>query len=248
MIRVALRGLAGRKLRTVLTAIAIVLGVAMMSGAYVLTDTIDKAFDAIFVESYAGTDAVVTGKDAGFSFEGESGAAAADPGGRPRAASADVDGVEVAAGSVQDFQTKLLQAGRRGDRHGRRAVVRVRHRDRARVRPLQPAQPRRGPLAVAAAARSRSTRASPTTRTSSSATGSASRRSARRRSSRSSASRKYGELSSLGGATFAIFDVPTAQALLDKEGQLDAVQAAAEDGVTPEQLDAADPRPSSATT
>ena len=62
MIRVALRGLAGRKFRTVLTAIAIVLGVAMMSGAYVLTDTIDKAFNAIFVESYSGTDAVVTGK------------------------------------------------------------------------------------------------------------------------------------------------------------------------------------------
>src|ERR671910_723079 len=64
MIRVALRGLSGRKLRTVLTAIAIVLGVAMMSGAYVLTDTIDKAFNAIFVESYAGTDAVVSGEDA----------------------------------------------------------------------------------------------------------------------------------------------------------------------------------------
>ena len=61
---VALRGMAGRKLRAVLTAFAIVLGVAMMSGAYVLTDTIDKAFDTIFVESYAGTDAVVTGKSA----------------------------------------------------------------------------------------------------------------------------------------------------------------------------------------
>ena len=71
MIRVALRGLAGRKFRTVLTAIAIVLGVAMMSGAYVLTDTIDKAFNAIFVESYAGTDAVVSGKGADISFEGE---------------------------------------------------------------------------------------------------------------------------------------------------------------------------------
>jgi hypothetical protein len=51
VIRVALRGLAGRKLRAALTALAIVLGVAMMSGAYVLTDTIDKAFDTIFVES-----------------------------------------------------------------------------------------------------------------------------------------------------------------------------------------------------
>ena len=33
-----------------LTALAIVLGVAMVSGTYVLTDTIDKAFDAIFTE------------------------------------------------------------------------------------------------------------------------------------------------------------------------------------------------------
>src|ERR671910_684366 len=47
---------------------------------------------------------------------------------------------------------------------------------------------------------------------------------------------QYGDLSSLGGATFAIFDVPTAQALLDKEGELDAVQAAAETGVPPEEL------------
>ncbi len=38
-------------------------------------------------------------------------------------------------------------AGRRGDRHRWRAVLCVRDRDRARVRPLQPAQPRRGPLA-----------------------------------------------------------------------------------------------------
>jgi len=70
--RAALRGMAGRKLRTILTAVAIVLGVAMMSGAYILTDTIDKAFDTIFVESYAGTDAVVSGKSPEFSFEGES--------------------------------------------------------------------------------------------------------------------------------------------------------------------------------
>ena len=47
---------------------------------------------------------------------------------------------------------------------------------------------------------------------------------------------KYGDLSSIGGATFAILDVPTAQKLLDKEGQLDSVQVAAEDGVTPEEL------------
>ena len=43
MKRVALKGLAGRKLRSLLTALAIVLGVAMVSGTFILTDTIQKA-------------------------------------------------------------------------------------------------------------------------------------------------------------------------------------------------------------
>ena len=60
----ALKGLLGRKLRTALTAFAIVLGVAMVSGTYVLTDSIDKAFDSIFTESRAGSTAVITGKSA----------------------------------------------------------------------------------------------------------------------------------------------------------------------------------------
>jgi putative ABC transport system permease protein len=61
MTRVALRGLLGRKLRAVLTAIAIVLGVAMVTGTFVLTDTIDRAFTTIFSSAYDDTDAVVTG-------------------------------------------------------------------------------------------------------------------------------------------------------------------------------------------
>jgi putative ABC transport system permease protein len=64
LIKVALKGLAGRKLRAVLTAFAIVLGVAMVSGTYVLTDTIKKGFDTIFTVSYQNADAVVTGKTA----------------------------------------------------------------------------------------------------------------------------------------------------------------------------------------
>ena len=64
MTRVALRGILGRKLRTVLTAVAIVLGVAMVSGTFVLTDSIDKAFNHIFTEVRKGSDAVITGKAA----------------------------------------------------------------------------------------------------------------------------------------------------------------------------------------
>jgi putative ABC transport system permease protein len=71
----ALRGLLGRKLRTVLTAIAIVLGVATVSGTYVLTDSIDKAFHSIFFETRAGSDAVISGKSA-FDLTGDSGSLA----------------------------------------------------------------------------------------------------------------------------------------------------------------------------
>ena len=64
MTRVALKGLAGRKLRAFLTAVAIVRGVAMISGTYVLTDTIKSAFSTVFTQVYKHTDAIVTGKSA----------------------------------------------------------------------------------------------------------------------------------------------------------------------------------------
>src|ERR671937_456257 len=64
MLSVTLKGLAGRKIRAVLTGLAIVLGVAMMSGTFVLTDTINNAFTSIFTQSYKNADAVVSGKTA----------------------------------------------------------------------------------------------------------------------------------------------------------------------------------------
>jgi putative ABC transport system permease protein len=64
MIKVALAGLLGRKLRTALTAFAIVLGVAMVSGTLVLTGSIDNAFNFIFTSVRQGSDAVITGKAA----------------------------------------------------------------------------------------------------------------------------------------------------------------------------------------
>ncbi len=62
MRRVALKGMLGRKLRTILTMLAIVIGVSMISGTFILTDTIDRAFTTVFDSSYAETDAVVSGK------------------------------------------------------------------------------------------------------------------------------------------------------------------------------------------
>ena len=62
MIRLALRGLRARRLRSLLTALAVLLGVAMISGTFVLTDTIKAAFDDLFVAQNRGADAVVTGR------------------------------------------------------------------------------------------------------------------------------------------------------------------------------------------
>lgn len=61
MLKVALRNLLGHKLRTLFTALAIALGVGFMAGTFVLTDTISSAFDDLFEEVGAGTDAVVQG-------------------------------------------------------------------------------------------------------------------------------------------------------------------------------------------
>ena len=64
MTKVALRGLMGRKTRAFLTAFAIILGVAMVSGTFVLTDTIKSAFGTVFQQAYKNADAVITGKSA----------------------------------------------------------------------------------------------------------------------------------------------------------------------------------------
>ena len=64
MLRVTLKGLSGRKVRAMLTGLAIVLGVAMMSGTFVLTDTINNAFTSIFTQSYKNADAIISGETA----------------------------------------------------------------------------------------------------------------------------------------------------------------------------------------
>jgi putative ABC transport system permease protein len=60
MLALVLRGFLQRKLRVLLTAIAIALGVALMAGTYILTDTINNSFAGIFKTANAGHDVVVT--------------------------------------------------------------------------------------------------------------------------------------------------------------------------------------------
>jgi putative ABC transport system permease protein len=105
MIAVALKGLLGRKFRAGLTAFAIVLGVAMISGAFVLTDTLGKSLDHIYNQSYAASDAVISSEEA---------VNTGDTTAEAPAFSADVlrkverlPGVHLAQGSIQD-QARLV--------------------------------------------------------------------------------------------------------------------------------------------
>jgi putative ABC transport system permease protein len=58
-----LKSLWARKVRALLTAFAVFLGVAFVAGSYVLTDTIFAAFDEIFNESLKGTSVVITAEN-----------------------------------------------------------------------------------------------------------------------------------------------------------------------------------------
>lgn len=100
MTRVALRGITTRRLRTALTALAIVLGVAMVSGSYTLTDTMRGAADSLSSSAYDGTAAVVSAKTA-FKVDDEFAVRPSIPASDLKQVQA-VPGVEKAVGSISD--------------------------------------------------------------------------------------------------------------------------------------------------
>jgi putative ABC transport system permease protein len=110
MTRVGLRGITTRRLRTVLTALAIVLGVAMVSGSYTLTDTMRGAADSLSSSAYDGTAAVVSAKTA-FKIDDEFEVRPTVPESALKQVQA-VPGVGKAVGSISD-EARIV--GRDGD-------------------------------------------------------------------------------------------------------------------------------------
>lgn len=233
MIRVALKGLAGRKFRAAMTALAIVLGVAMVSGTFVLTDTIDKAFDTIFVESYANTDAAISGKAPDISFEGDT----AEAPGVPESLLQRVrglDSVEAATGSVIDESaTKILKSdGKAINTRGAPSFGFGIDPSLSIFNPLKLVEGNwpTGPDEVvidAGTADEQGYGVGDTVRIGTLKPV---------RPFRVAGVAQYGSVSSLGTATFAVFTIPVAQELLEREGQYDAISIAAKEGVSPEEL------------
>src|ERR1044072_3197528 len=120
MLRITLKSLLARKLRLLLTALAVVLGVAFVAGTLMLGDTLNKTFDQLFVTAYSGTDVGVGGQGPP---PGAAGAPGARRGGRapqPRPPGPDsvlqqvrdVDGVKQAEGDVSGFAQIVLPSGK----------------------------------------------------------------------------------------------------------------------------------------
>jgi putative ABC transport system permease protein len=233
VIRVALKGLAGRKLRAALTALAIVLGVAMISGTYILTDTIKSAFGTVFTTVYKHTDGVITGRSTLGEEQGEG------RGGPPAFAESllakvrALPAVAEAQGGIQDHAQLVGRNGKVLASGGApNLAFSVHPQGNQRFNPLTlvaGAWPSgAGEVAIDANTAKRDHYSVGQT------IGVLAR--GAEQHLRIAGIAEIGGVSSLGGATMAIFDFPVAQRLFNKQGKLDSISIAARAGYTPTRL------------
>jgi putative ABC transport system permease protein len=233
MLVVALKGLAGRKVRALLTAIAIILGVAMISGTYVLTDTINSGFNTIFAQSYQNADVVITGKAAFDNANGNT----VEPPPLPESLLAEVQklpGVALAAGSVTSDSLKLI--GKDGKVISSGGAPSLGFSVTPSGQPFNPTKltegrwPHGSGEVVVDKATASSNSFKVGDRIGVQAFGPA-------RHLRITGIAEFPNVS-VGGATFAILDQPAAQQLFRKVGQLDGIRVQSKAGVKePELID-----------
>jgi putative ABC transport system permease protein len=232
MIGVALKGLLARKVRALLTAFAIVIGVSMVSGTFVLTDTMRKAFDGIFTASYDQTDAVIAGKQI---VEGSSSAGAPVPESLLTKVKA-LPEVAAAGGTMAiDEANKAEIIGRDGKPAGSGNAPRL-------ALGNDTSEPQFSPLKLSAgtwgegrkevvidAATAEKERYAVGDSIAVSTLGD-------KRRYELAGIATFGDVDSLGGATLAVFDIGTAQTLLHKDGEFDGISIAAKDGTSSQEL------------
>src|SRR3954447_25087434 len=232
MIAVALKGLAGRKVRALLTALAVVIGVMMVSGTLVLTDTIQKGFDAVFTASYQQTDAVIAGKE--IVKGSESGAATV-----PESLLARVRALpEVAAAGARTrpppenrAQTSAPDGKPVGSGDGPRFGL----GHDATLPQFSPLQLKTGqwPQGAHQVVLDAGTAAHEKFKVGD--TVAVSTLGSKRRYTVTGIA-TFGDVNSLGNATMAIWDLPTAQKLLNKKGRFDGISIAAKKGTPTDTL------------
>ena len=225
MAALVLRGLAARKLRSVLTAIAILLGVAMIAGTYVLTDQISSAFEDIEQTANQGVDAVVKPKvEFGAAFGGT----------RPLSGSlvdrvAAVPGVERAAGQLWESGALVVNGERIASQYAPSAVISTVGEPFDPTEPIAGRQPE-APGEVGVVSKTAEDEGLRVGQRVGLAT-------------RTGVEQvtivgifEYGDVDSVGGASLITATLPQMQEWFDRDGEVMSVVASAEDGVSPETL------------
>jgi len=227
--RLALRGLAARKLRSALTILAVLLGVTMISGTFVLTDTIKGAFDDLFAAGTRGADAVVSGK-----AQVESEFVQPTPLSQATVQEiAKLPEVETVAGQINDVAALVGKDGQLVKTGGAPTFAGT-----FMPKPFEPiniddGRPPKGDSEIAIDANTAEKQSYEIGDTVTVAT------TGPRRDYKLVGLATFGTQNSLGGATFVVFDLPTAQALFDKRGQVDFAYVAGREGLSEEEVAAA---------
>src|SRR6266542_2900403 len=224
-----IKGLLSHKLRLALTALAIVLGVSFVSGTYVLTDTMGAAFTGLFQDVNKGVDVVVHTKE---TFTGQQGDVR-DP--MPESLLATiqrVDGVKVAEGSVNGYAQFVGKNGKAVTTGGAPTlgVSASQAPELSSSTTLRAGQRPTGPGEIAVDARTASKQGFKVgDRVKVLLQGPA-------RVFTISGIVGFGEADNLGGATLAVFDLKTAQQVLNRPGQFDEIDVVAQPGTSDTQL------------
>ena len=228
MIAVALKGLAGRKVRALLTALAVVIGISMVSGTYILTDTMQKSFDGLFTATLDETDAVISGKEI---VKGTTTGSAKIPAALLTKVQK-LDEVGDAGGVVspdQDNAADIIGPRRqaRRPRERRRAAIDPAHAEFSPLKLKSGSWPK-GPQQVvidAGTAAKQNYKVGDAVKVSTLGA---------KRSYELTGIVRYGEVDSLGFASIAAWDLKTAQTLLHREGSYDSISISAAKGTSSE--------------
>jgi putative ABC transport system permease protein len=231
VLRVSLRNLLTGKLRLLLTVAAVTLGVSFVSGTFVLSDTMVKAFNELYTGLNSGTDVVVRSESA-YTDVTTTGGQVPPMDEATLTTVRDVPGVEAAQGAVSGYALII-------DKHG------------------DPVQPGGAPTIGTSIGQDRRLYGALTFRDGRAPDGPSEAVVDAQTAEKAGfkvgdhmdvvlqGGRQtftvvgilgFGETDSLLGATVAGFDLTTAQQLLGKVGLLDAIEVKAEDGVSPTEL------------
>ncbi|MDO8184559.1 FtsX-like permease family protein [Conexibacter sp. JD483] len=227
MLSLSLRGLVSRKLRTALTMFAVVLGVGLVAGTYVVTDSMNNAFDDVFQTANENIDVSVTPRE---QFSGAGNVQLSD---RAVSAAQAVPGVRLAVGTVSSSEAVIYtKDGRDPLISGGGAPMILNGETPRELTPLNYVEGHE-PTAPDEVSVTKSTadkgdfKLGDTVKVS--ADGPA-------RDFRLVGIAKFGDKDTIAGAMLAIVQTPVAQELLGQRGEYDSIDIVADQGVSDDAL------------